>query len=119
MSKIVCDICGTTYDDSTGPCPVCGWNPGATLDPSSENIDDIMSDDYQLDEEEPDAAPQKGKAVFDYDAVNTGRRRPRPAAPQPAPVQEEEEEEETGSNKFLVFVPVSYTHLTLPTNSLV
>lgn len=106
MSKIVCDICGTTYDDSTGPCPVCGWNPGATLDPSSENIDDIMSDDYQLDEEEPDAAPQKGKAVFDYDAVNTGRRRPRPAAPQPAPVQEEEEEEETGSNKFLVFVLV-------------
>ena len=56
MSKIVCDICGTTYDDSTGPCPVCGWNPGATLDPSSENIDDIMSDDYQLDEEEPEAA---------------------------------------------------------------
>ena len=94
MSKIVCDICGTTYDDSTGPCPVCGWNPGATLDPSSENIDDIMSDDYQLDEEEPDAAPQKGKAVFDYDAVNTGRRHPRPAAPQPAPVQEEEEEED-------------------------
>ena len=44
MSKIVCDICGTTYDDSTGPCPVCGWNPGATLDPSSENIDDIMSE---------------------------------------------------------------------------
>ena len=42
MSKIVCDICGTTYDDSTGPCPVCGWNPGATLDPSSENIDDII-----------------------------------------------------------------------------
>lgn len=106
MSKIVCDICGTTYDDSTGPCPVCGWNPGATLDPSSENIDDIMGDDYQLDEEEPDVAPQRGKAVFDYDAVNTGRRRPRPAPSQPAPVQDEEEEEETGSNKFLVFVLV-------------
>lgn len=111
MSKIVCEICGTTYDDTTGPCPVCGWNPGTQLDTTPEDLDDIMADDFQLDEAEADEAPQKGKPVFDYDAVNpAGGRRRRPTAPQPAaPVQEpqdEEEEEESGSNKFLVFVLV-------------
>lgn len=106
MSKIVCDICGTTYDDSTGACPVCGWNPGTPLDNtySAEDAADLDLD-YPLDDDTDAAgAPaQKGKAVFDYDAVNPRRRRPAPA---PAPAPEEEEEEESGSNKFLVFVLV-------------
>ena len=90
MSKIVCDICGTTYDDSQGACPVCGWTPGTTLNSTSADVDDILNDDFLLDEESPSGnASQKGKAVFDYDAVNT-RRRPRPA-PAPAPAQQEED----------------------------
>ena len=118
MSKMVCEICGTTYDDAAGACPVCGWAPGETLDPSVD-MDDILNDDFQLedlDETLSDTPPQKGKAVFDYDAVNPRRRQqaapqnpPRPARPpKPAPVQEEEdeEEEESGSNKFLVIVLV-------------
>ncbi len=107
MSKIVCDICGTTYDDSTGACPVCGWNPGENLGDAPTDVDDILNDDFSFDEDEPAGAPgQKGKAVFDYDAVNTRRRRP--AAPAPAEQEEEsdDEEEESGSNKFLVFVLV-------------
>ena len=106
MSKIVCDICGTTYDDSTGACPVCGWNPGTPLDNtySAEDAGDLDLD-YPLDDDTDaaDASAQKSKAVFDYDAVNPRRRRPAPA---PAPAPEEEEEEESGSNKFLVFVLV-------------
>lgn len=118
MSKMVCEICGTTYDDAAGACPVCGWAPGETLDPSVD-MDDILNDDFQLedlDDALSDTPPQKGKAVFDYDAVNPHRRPqaapqnpPRPARPpKPAPVQEEEdeEEEESGSNKFLVVVLV-------------
>lgn len=105
MSKIVCDICGTTYDDSTGACPVCGWNSGDGLDGIPTDVDDILNDDdFSFDEEQAPSAPdQKGRAVFDYDAVNTRRRRP--VTPPPAP-EEEEEEEETGSNKFLVFILV-------------
>ena len=77
MSKIVCDICGTTYDDSTGACPVCGWNPRTTLESTSAD-DDILNDDFSLDDADSSATPpQKGRAVFDYDAVNTHRRRPR------------------------------------------
>ena len=87
-------------------------------------MDDITNDDFQLDDLDDvisDVPPQKGKAVFDYDAVNPRRRQPaapaaapaspkpaRPAGPvKPAPVEEEEEEgEESGSNKFLVIILV-------------
>ena len=126
MSKMVCEICGTTYDDASGVCPVCGWNSGNTLD-AADNMDDVLNDDFQLDDLDEvisDVPPQKGKAVFDYDAVNPRRRQPaapatpptspkparpaRPARPvQPTPVEEEEEEEEeSGSNKFLVIILV-------------
>ncbi len=111
MSKIVCDICGTSYDDATGACPVCGWAPGSSLNSDPGDMDSILSDDLQLDDlDGEDAAavpPQRGKAMFDYDAVNTRRRQP----PKPAPQKEEEEDdeeddEEPGSNKFLVFILV-------------
>lgn len=120
MSKMVCEICGTTYDDAAGVCPVCGWKPGQTLDTAGD-MDDILNDDFNLedlDETLTDDPPQKNKAVFDYDAVNP-RRRPQaaaqsqpqsPKAPRPAPTpaqpEENEEEEESGSNKFLVIVLV-------------
>lgn len=107
MSKMVCEICGTTYNDAAGVCPVCGWKPGDSLDTGSD-VNDILNDDFQLDDLDDDPTvtpPQKEKAVFDYDAVNTRRRQtPRPA-PAPAP-EEDEEEEESGSNKFLVFILV-------------
>ena len=128
MSKMVCDICGTTYDDASGACPVCGWKPGTTLDTSAD-MDDVLGDDFSiedLDAELSDTPPQKNKAVFDFDAVNPRRQaspaptaaakpakpaqpaRPaRPARPAPAPAPvEEEEEEEPGSNKFLVIILV-------------
>ena len=107
MSKMVCEICGTTYDEASGVCPVCGWKPGDGLD--TTDMDDILNDDFQLDDLDGDATvpPQKGKAVFDYDAVNTRRRqapKPKPA-PEPAP-EDDDEEEESGSNKFLVAILV-------------
>lgn len=102
MSKIVCEICGTTYDNAKGNCPVCGWASGSDLDTAFTDMDDAFSVDFALGEEQ---APQaKGKAVFDYDAVN-GRRRPR-STPEPSQQDSMEDEEETGSNKLLVFILV-------------
>lgn len=108
MSKTICEICGTTYEESSGVCPVCGWKPGTTLNTAGDS-EDVMDVDFQIDDFEDDAPSQRGKAVFDYDAVNTRRRQP----PKPAPVreevssdEEEEEEEESGSNKFLVLILV-------------
>lgn len=111
MSKIVCDICGTSYDDTTGACPVCGWAPGSSLDSDPGDMDSILSDDLQLDdldaEDTTSVPPQRGKAVFDYDAVNTRRRQPPKSAPQKEEEEDDEEDdEEPGSNKFLVFILV-------------
>lgn len=110
MSKMVCEICGTTYDEASGVCPVCGWKPGDNLDTTGD-MDDFLNEDFQLDDLDDGASPasaQKGKAVFDYDAVNTRRRQAPKPKPDPTPEAEEddEEEEESGSNKFLVFILV-------------
>ena len=41
MSKMVCEICGTTYDEASGVCPVCGWAEDGLLadewEPSAQN----------------------------------------------------------------------------------
>lgn len=78
MSKIICDICGTTYQDTADKCPICGCSrdSAATLlgsDLLAENI-----------EEEPKTKAGKfssrKKEIFDFDEVN--------------PDEEEEETEE-------------------------
>lgn len=36
MSKIICDVCGTRYPDSSGQCPICGYVNGAANEPEQE-----------------------------------------------------------------------------------
>ena len=52
MSKIVCDICGTTYPDTEEQCPICGCAKDVTV---SELADEL------LEQEVSSAAPT---AVF-------------------------------------------------------
>lgn len=68
MSKIICDICGTTYQDTAECCPICGC--------SRDAASDLLSDELLMEEiaEEPKAgkpASKKKKQIFDYDEVNT------------------------------------------------
>lgn len=108
MSKIACDVCGTTYDDASGSCPVCGWSASGSYDADLDT--DFLDEDLELDDTAKGSAPsKKGRAAFDYDAVNSGRR------PTPKPVvkaeeeddeDDDDEEEESGSNTFLVVVLV-------------
>lgn len=115
MSKIVCDICGTQYDEAEGSCPVCGWNQTDDVPADADDFDVDF-----LDEIEEDAAPAapaakevKNKVALDLESVNN-RRRP---APKPVPKkqeveddddedEEDEDEEESGSNAFLVIILV-------------
>lgn len=69
MSKIVCDICGTTYQDTADQCPICG----CTRDAAAA----LLGEDLLIEEtvEEPKAksgkfAPKK-KEIFDFDEVNS------------------------------------------------
>lgn len=120
MSKIICDICGTEYDDSVGSCPVCGWDQNGDLPDDIGDFDSDFLDDLQTDIPVPGAAPvkpvapkipsaaPKAKTAFDYDAANA-RTRPAPKKPAPAVEDEdddEDEEEESGSNTFLIIILV-------------
>ena len=42
MSKIICDICGTTYPSSAESCPICGFN--------NKISEDILNVDINLDD---------------------------------------------------------------------
>lgn len=104
MSKIICDICGTSYPETAESCPICG----STQDMSA----DLLADASAIDEAGLDAILETGAAVggkkreiFDYDEVNTTRNdRPQKAAAEQK--DEEDEEEESGSNAFVVVILV-------------
>lgn len=70
MSKIICDICGTTYQDSADCCPICGC--------ARDEAADLLGEDLLTEEVsgEPKAkggrfAPKKKKEIFDFDEVNS------------------------------------------------
>lgn len=100
MNKVVCDICGTSYEDSQELCPVCG-------SPRELDLGDL-SDEFLVDEDldfQTDAgSKKKNKGIFDYDEVN----QPRPQAPETDDDFDDEEEEEYSqeprSNTALVVI---------------
>lgn len=46
MSKIICDVCGTTYQDSAQQCPICGC-----VRPNSAEVD-VLANDQQFQKSE-------------------------------------------------------------------
>lgn len=38
MSKIICDICGTSYPDTADQCPICGYTNSASAELDTEDI---------------------------------------------------------------------------------
>lgn len=68
MSKIICDICGTTYLSSSDSCPICGC--------SNEVAEDLLKDGVFSQGESKNKAGRfssggRKKEIFDYDEVNS------------------------------------------------
>ncbi len=89
MSKIICDICGTTYQDTAECCPICG----CTNDAAAAMLGDELLLDDVLDEPKAKAGRfsnnKKKREIFDFDEVNS------PAAEsveEGNPYEDEEEE---------------------------
>ena len=96
MSKIVCEICGTSYPETAESCPICG----CSRDLSAEFAGEGLGAEDAVMEASPAVASKK-REIFDYDEVNPVRNDlPRKEAG--AEEEEDEEEEESGSNTFLV-----------------
>lgn len=114
MSKIVCEICGTSYDDSNGVCPVCGWGQNGELPTDGAEFDTGILDAIQEDvepvippvpEEKPvklDSSPLKRRST----PVKPAKPEPKKAADDEDEDEDEDEEEESGSNAFLVIILV-------------
>lgn len=70
MSKIICDICGTTYPDTADCCPICGCSKDAAAEFLGE---EITVDDIPMEEEKGAKASlfssKKNREIFDFDAV--------------------------------------------------
>lgn len=92
MSKIVCEICGTSYPDTAESCPICGCSRDLSAEFAGEGV---------VTEEVASAASKK-REIFDYDEVNPMENDMQHNQTAEVVPEEEEEEEEGGSNTFLV-----------------
>lgn len=71
MSKIICDICGTTYPSSADSCPICGFSnqSGQALFDNDAAMNDILEESHGKSGRF--TAASKKKEIFDYDEVNS------------------------------------------------
>lgn len=72
MSKIICDICGTSYPETAECCPICG----CTKDSAAAFLSEDAIQEEILEETTDKAgkfAPKKKKEIFDFDEVNADK----------------------------------------------
>lgn len=96
MSKIICEICGTSYPETAENCPICGC---------SRDLSDEFAGEGLIAEEVVSASGKvssKKREIFDYDEVNPMENDMRTAETAEVEPEELEDEEEGGSNTFLV-----------------
>lgn len=67
MSKIICEICGTSYPDTAECCPICGYPQDISAGLSAEEL--TMEDDSGKGGH---FSSKKKKEIFDFDEVNAG-----------------------------------------------
>ena len=104
MSKIICDICGTSYQSTAECCPICGC--------SRDAASDMLNDDLFFEEEAERSAAMAGqpfgrkKQIFDFDEVNGEfDSADEQMIEETEPYEdEEEEEEEPRTNVFVVIL---------------
>ena len=99
MSKIICEICGTTYQETAECCPICGCSRDAAADLLGEELQQGAA------WEESAGTSAKKKQIFDFDEVNSDPEET-DEQPEEEEVYEEEEEEEDRSrpNTFVVIL---------------
>lgn len=98
MSKIICDICGTSYQETAECCPICGCARDAA---SHFLAADILTEEIA----ELEGVVSKKKQIFDYDEVNMIPEQDDSEEDEDAAgYEEEEEEEQPRHNTFVVIL---------------
>jgi len=100
MSKIICDICGTSYQDTADCCPICGC--------SNEAAAELLGEDVLAEEMAAGAAAESAvtpkKQIFDYDEANSQRKAEFVDTDGDEEDFDEEEEEGSRHNVFVVIL---------------
>lgn len=105
MSKIICEICGTTYPETASHCPICGCSKDAAAE--------FLSEEAFVEETAVDFAARtaiqtnkKKKEIFDYDEANSLMEEEPEEANNPYIEQDDDivYEEKQGSNVFVVII---------------
>lgn len=94
MSKIICDVCGTSYPDTAECCPICGCTP--------DMAGKLMGED--LLEETAGGQETPNKKIFDFDEVNGEAGEDEEAYDDGDYDDEEEEDEEPQSHNTLAVI---------------
>jgi len=104
MNKIICDICGTTYQESAECCPICGCSRAA----AAEFLGVDLPEKETVETAKPVAgafiAKNKKKEIFDFDEVNSEDIDEEEEEDEEDYDEEEEEEETPRSNTFVVIL---------------
>lgn len=102
MSKIICDICGTSYADSAECCPICGCSSTAAAE--LLNADSDFEEVTETTDAEVTQTPEnpRKKEIFDFDEVNAPDVEEEPD--EDYDEEEEEEEEAPRHNTFVVIL---------------
>lgn len=102
MSKIICDICGTTYPDTADNCPICGCSRDAAAE--------FLGDDFLAEEiiDEPKGkggrfTSKRKKEIFDFDEVNSELEEEE-VIEETNPYEEEETYEEGGGHNVFTVI---------------
>ena len=100
MSKIICDICGTSYPDTADCCPICGCSRDAANTLLGE---DLLAENAQgtADMQE---LPRKRKEIFDFDEVNADLGEEQASYGEGDYDEEEDEEDEPRQNTLAVVI---------------
>lgn len=100
MSKIICDICGTTYPDTSECCPICGFSNDSSVElPVSDYSEEAFLEEMDVKTSTPPASARK-KEIFDFDEVNMEEEPEEEYSEQD--YDEEEEEEEPRHNTLAI-----------------
>lgn len=106
MSKVICDICGTVYQDTAEQCPICGC--------ARNEAESLLSEDLLMEEtvEEPKAKSGKFKSrkkeIFDFDEANSVMK---DEEVDEEPYEEDDEEEYDDTPRSNTFVVILLTIL--------
>lgn len=104
MSKIICEICGTSYQDTAECCPICGCSRDAAAELLGEEL--LMEEVSEAPGSKATQTSSKKKQIFDYDEVNSPPESQTEQAVEESVSYDEDEpeEEESRPNTFVVIL---------------